>query len=102
MRTFDDLLEYQLGDEVQLFKAPMQHPRNCFETGTKGKIVEFFENGLAIETEKGEYIRTYLPFVCRKDKSNEIKENNKIEDENIRRKIKLIYFEKLKDKLNGI
>ena len=34
--------------------------------------------------------------------TDEIKENNKIEDENIRRKIKLIYFEKLKDKLNGI
>ena len=104
MRTFDDLLEYQLGDEVQLFEAPRQNPRNCFETGTKGKIVEFFENGLAIETEKGEYIRTYLPFVCCKGKSNEIeekiiteiKENNKIEDENIRRKNKINLLRKIK------
>ena len=69
MRTFDDLLEYQLGEVVQLFKAPKQNPINCFETGIKGKIVEFFENGLAIETEKGEYIRAYLPFVCCKDKN---------------------------------
>ena len=69
MRTFDDLLEYELGEEVQLFNAPRQNPRNCFETGTKGKIVEFFENGLMLETEKGEQIRIYLPVVvckCRR------------------------------------
>lgn len=63
MKTFDDLLEYELGEEVQLFNAPRQNPRNCFETGTKGKIIEFFENGLMIETEKGEKIRIYLPVI---------------------------------------
>lgn len=66
MRTFDDLLEYKLGDVIQLFNAPRQNPRNNFETGTKGKIIEFLENGLMLETEKGEKIRTYLPFVCSK------------------------------------
>ena len=64
MRTFDDLLEYELGKEIQLFNAPRQNPRNSFETGTKGKIIEFFENGLMIETEKGEQIRIYLPVVA--------------------------------------
>lgn len=64
MRTFDDLLEYQLGDVVQLFEAPKQNPRNRFKTITKGKIVKFFEDGFNIETEEGECIRTYLPFVC--------------------------------------
>jgi len=34
MKTFDDMLEYELGEEVQLFNAPRQNPRNCFETGT--------------------------------------------------------------------
>ena len=63
MRTFDDLLEYELGEEVQLFNAPRQNPRNCFEIGTKGKIIEFFEDGLMIETENGEQIRIYLPVV---------------------------------------
>lgn len=66
MRTFDDLLEYELGDVIQLFNAPRQNPRNNFETGTKGVIIEFLENGLMLETEKGEKIRTYLPFVCSK------------------------------------
>ena len=69
IKTFDDLLEYELGEEVQLFNAPRQNPRNCFETGTKGKIVEFFENGLMIETEKGEQISIYPPVVvckCRR------------------------------------
>lgn len=68
MRTFDDLLEYELYDVIELYKAPRENPRNNFETGTKGKIIEFFENGFMIETEKGEKIRTYLPFVCRKRK----------------------------------
>ena len=72
MKTFDDLLEYELGEEVQLFNAPRQNPRNCFETGTKGKIIEFFENGLMIETEKGEQIRVYLPVVVCKCKSKSI------------------------------
>ena len=64
MRTFDDLLEYELGDVIQLFNAPRANPRNNFETGTKGRIIFFEENGFLIETEKGEQIRTYLPFVC--------------------------------------
>ena len=72
MRTFDDLLEYELGDVIQLFNAPRANPRNNFETGTKGKIIEFFENGLMIETEKGEQIRTYLPFVCSKCKDKAV------------------------------
>lgn len=71
MRTFDDLLEYELGDVIQLFNAPRANPRNNFETGIKGKIIEFLENGLLIETEKGEQIRTYLPFVCSKCKDKE-------------------------------
>lgn len=63
MKTFDDLLEYELGEEVVLFEAPRQNPRNSFKIGTKGKIVEFFEDGLMIETEKEEQIRIYLPVV---------------------------------------
>ena len=68
MRTFDDLLEYELGEEVQLFNAPRQNPRNSFETGTKGKIIEFFEDGLMLETENKEQIRIYLPVVVCKCK----------------------------------
>lgn len=68
MKTFDDMLEYELGEEVQLLNAPRQNPRNHFETGTKGKIIEFLENGLLIETDEGEQIRTYLPVVVCKCK----------------------------------
>ncbi len=70
MKTFDDLLEYELGEEVQLFNAPRQNPRNNFETGTKGKIVEFFENGFEIKTDKDEQIRVYLPVVVYKCKKS--------------------------------
>lgn len=66
MIAFDDLLEYELGDEVILFEAPRQNPNNSFKTGTKGKISEFYLNGFLIKTNYGECIRTYLPFVCRK------------------------------------
>ena len=67
MHTFDDLLEYKLGDEVVLFEAPRQHPLNNFKTLTKGKIIKFYENGFEIETKNGKIIRTYLPFVCTKE-----------------------------------
>ena len=72
MKTFDDLLKYELGEEVQLINAPRQNPQNCFETGTKGKIIEFFENGLMIKTENKEQIRIYLPVVVCKCKSKSI------------------------------
>lgn len=67
MHTFDDLLEYELGDEVVLYKSPLQHPMNNFKTLDKGKIIKFYENGFEIETKNGEIIRTYLPFVCTKE-----------------------------------
>jgi hypothetical protein len=67
MRTFDDLREYELGDRVVLFEAPRQNPNNSFKTGTVGKISEFYANGFLLKTDYGEYIRTYLPFVCRKE-----------------------------------
>lgn len=75
MRTFDDLLKYEIGEEVQLFNAPRQNPLNSFETGTKGKIIAFFEDGFQIITDKGERITAYLPFVCTKCKENIIKED---------------------------
>lgn len=53
MYTFDDLLEYELGDVVVLYKSPLQHPMNNFKTLDKGKIIKFYENGFEIETKNG-------------------------------------------------
>lgn len=67
MTTFDDLCDYELGDEVVLFEAPRQNPKNSFKTGTVGKISEFYADGFLVKTNYGECIRTYLPFVCKKE-----------------------------------
>lgn len=66
MTTFDDLLEYELGDKVVLFEAPQQNPKNSFKTGTVGKISEFYADGFLVKTNYGECIRTYLPLVWRR------------------------------------
>ena len=50
------------GDVIQIFKSSKQNPMNKFKNGTKGKIELFYEDGILLETEKGELIRVYEPY----------------------------------------
>ena len=58
-----DFWKLTIGDEIELFKAPKQHPMNKFKSGTTGKVELFYEDGILLETKDGDLIRLYKPFV---------------------------------------